>query len=358
MANGVPTRPGLIVTGVIALAVGLGVYAVMRDDPGGVRGSALARDSGLPPAFRYDIEELKKTDPALVGYRPAGELPIPFQTPRGIAVGPKDEIVVVGDRGLVMFDAGGARLNEWPLDGEPRAVAVAPEEHTVPGRIYVGFASRVEAWGSDGKRVTGWQLPGPRPTVTSLAVTDKEVLVADAGGRVVHRFDPAGKRLGDLARRDPAQDREGLVVPSPHLDVALTADGLVRVVNPGKHRVEAYTLDGHREAFWGASGEAVDRFCGCCNPVALAVLPDGRFVTAEKGIPRVKVYSREGKFECVVAGAEVFAPGPGRLDETRADYQPEALDVAVDARGRVLVLDPAAKKVRFFEAKSPGKPAA
>ena len=34
-------------------------------------------------------------------------------------------------------------------------------------------------------------------------------------------------------------------------------------------------------------------FFGCCNPAQLAVLPDGRFVTAEKGIPRVKIYSRE-----------------------------------------------------------------
>ncbi|MBM3243119.1 hypothetical protein FJZ31_43220, partial [Candidatus Poribacteria bacterium] len=44
----------------------------------------------------------------------------------------------------------------------------------------------------------------------------------------------------------------------------------------------------------------IDGFCGCCNPVNFAMLPDGRFVTCEKGLPRVKIYDADGTFSGVV----------------------------------------------------------
>jgi len=98
--------------------------------------------------------------------------------------------------------------------------------------------------------------------------------------------------------------------------------------------VEGYTDKGELETTWGQGSPAVADFFGCCNPAHLAVLPDGRFATGEKGIPRVKVYSREGKFQTVVAG-------PRQLSDTPAD-------LAADCHGRVLVLDGRAAKVRVF----------
>ena len=177
-------------------------------------------------------------------------------------------------------------------------------------------------------------------------------MVADAGQRTIHRYDPAGKLLGHIDGHDPAVgDQLGFVLPSPHFDVAVSSDGMVCVVNPGKRRIERYTLDGHFADAWGQMGESVEGFCGCCNPVALAILPDRRFVTAEKGIPRVKVYSPEGKFLGVVAGWEVLAPNAGSTVETREQYRLPVLDLAADSQGRVLVLDPGTGKVRIFEPK-------
>ena len=104
---------------------------------------------------------------------------------------------------------------------------------------------------------------------------------------------------------------------------AKPSNGLVHVVNPGRHRIESY-LDGHFEGFWGKPENSAEGFCGCCNPVALAMLPDQRFITAEKFIPRVKVYSADGKFVGVVAGAEVFAPNAASLEETRRGISPSS----------------------------------
>ena len=81
----------------------------------------------------------------------------------------------------------------------------------------------------------------------------------------------------------------------------------------------------------------IEGFCGCCNPTNIALLADGKIVTSEKGLPRVKVYRPDGTLESVIAGPEAFAS------------RVVGLDLAVDAAERVMVLDPAAKTVRSFE---------
>ena len=66
----------------------------------------------------------------------------------------------------------------------------------------------------------------------------------------------------------------------------------------------------------------------------------GSFVTSEKGLPRVKVYGKDGTFKAMVAGPESFRPGT------------VGLDLAADSMGRVLVLDPARSQLRFFTPRS------
>jgi len=80
----------------------------------------------------------------------------------------------------------------------------------------------------------------------------------------------------------------------------------------------------------------LEGFCGCCNPTHMAIMQDGSFVTSEKGIARVKVYNRIGELTSVVASAEQFDEGT------------EGLDIAVDSRQHIYVLDPKRKQIRIF----------
>ena len=186
--------------------------------------------------------------------------------------------------------------------------------------------------------------------VAASALFDGAIVGADKKqNRVLAAF--AIGEIAQIGRRDKERSIPGLVIPSPYFDVVMAPDGLLRAVNPGAHRIEAYTVDGHREFFWGESGLQIERFCGCCNPANFTMTADGRYVTAEKGIPRVKVYSPDGYFQCVVVGPEVLAPTAAAVEETRAEHKLNAVDVAADSRGRVLVLDPAAGSVRVFEPK-------
>jgi hypothetical protein len=86
--------------------------------------------------------------------------------------------------------------------------------------------------------------------------------------------------------------------------------------------------------------------------VNFALLPDGQgYVTCEKGLTRVKVYDSGGDFVGVVAGPEEFAEHDRRTSATDVSPSLIGLDVSVDSKGRVLVLDPALSEVRIFTRK-------
>ena len=319
-------------------------------EPRAVKKSAKGA-SGLSEVFRYDLTKLKKTDPALIKYRETKPIAVGLKEARAVAVGPEDRIYVAGDNAIEVFDSSGARRAQLTLDDQPQCLAVAGAQHAVPGRIYVGMKSRVEVYDLAGKRLAAWEDLGSRAALTSIAAGEPGVYVADAGNRLVYRYDPSGKRLATIGKRDRTKEMPVFVIPSPYFDLALTVEGQLRVANTGRHRIEWYSPAGVYEGAWGEYGEEIDRFCGCCNPANFAILPDGRIVTVEKGIPRVKVYEADGTLFGVVAGTETLAPGATVLEETRDEHRLGVLDVAADSRGRILVLDPAAAKVRVFEAK-------
>jgi len=330
------SKTGVLV-GVAAAGVGvLGIliYVTATLMVGGRKADDASRGSGLGEEFTYDLAAYRRTDPALIGYGEVARVATGFKAARGIAVGPAGVLYVAGDRAVRMFDPSGAPAGEFAVDGEPRCLAV-----TEDGTVYVGLKDHVEVFGPDGRRQAAWPSLGARAYLTSVAVGEGGVFAADAGGGVVVRYDTAGKVGGELGRKDPARDIPGVLIPSPHFDVACARDGLVRVTNPGRHLVEAYTVDGDRELAWGRASAAIEGFSGCCNPTDLAVLADGSVVTSEKGLARVKVYDAQGSLLCVVAGAETFP------------VDAAGLDLATDADGRIYVLDPTSESVRVFAKK-------
>ncbi|HNY03583.1 MAG TPA: hypothetical protein PKG48_13380, partial [Bacteroidales bacterium] len=171
---------------------------------------------------------------------------------------------------------------------------------------------------------------------TSVAAGGDFIYVADAGMKVVYQYDRKGTLLSKIGQKDPVRKIPGFIIPSPYFDVAVSPSGDLWVANTGRYRLEKYGADGALLTAWGEPSFAVEGFAGCCNPSHFAIMPDGSFVTAEKGIERVKIYSPSGVYQCLVAGPESFDEG------TRG------LDLAAGTGGVILVLDPERNQVRIF----------
>ncbi len=297
--------------------------------------------------FAYDVSRYAKTDPALLAWEEAGRRTCPGKGVRRLAAGPDDTLYVAAEQAIVRLHPEG-RTSRIEAGGVVTGVVVAAD-----GTVYAALRDHLEVFAADGRRLAAWPAGERRTWISGLAVTDTELFAADAGHRLVWRYDRTGRVLGRIGVKDAERHVPGLIVPSPNLDVTLHPDGLLRVNNPGRHRYEAYTLDGGFAGAWGVPSLAAHGFCGCCNPVGLAVLPDGRTITCEKGLPRVKVFTADGRFEAMVAGPESFAANlklaadPG--NSTRA-----GLDVAVDSRGHLHVLDRVTAEVICFRPK-PGR---
>jgi len=298
--------------------------------------------------FALDVQRLRRTDPKLIHYEQVSRFPCPAPNPRRIAIGPDDRVHIAAADTVTLLDRDGGRVCEIVCAAPVRCVAVGAD-----GTVYAGVRDHVEVFNRTGKRLETWQSPGQRTWLTGLALGENDVFAADSGNRFVLRYDKTGKLVGRIGERNRDRNIPGLVVPSPYLDVELAHDGLLRVNNTGRHRVEAYTTDGDLEFFWGQPSAAIEGFCGCCNPVGIALLPDGRAATCEKGLPRVKIYSPKGVFESVVAGTETFFENAkaGTL-KSRSDGLLGGLDAAVDSQQRIYILDLVANDVRIMVRKT------
>ena len=321
---------------------GLGSAAATLTPSGTVTAATGAKPAAAAPA--YDLDRLRKVDPALVRYEELPPIALPQKDPSCLAVSAGGSLLVGAGRRLLVLDAQGELQREIRLADEVRCVASAAD-----GRIFVGLRDHVELLGAEGKSQARWAAPAAKAWLTALAVNDQWVFAADAGNRVVWKFNHAGKVVGKLGAKDASRNVPGFVIPSPSFDLELAPDAVLWVTNPGRHQVEAYTLDGDFISGWGDPSFAIGGFCGCCNPAFFTRLPDGRFVTSEKGLPRIKIYSPAGKFESVVAPPDSF---PKYFELVNAS--PMALDIVADARGRILVADTLAGCLRVFRPKNGG----
>ncbi len=259
---------------------------------------------------------------------------------RGIAVTPEGRIYAAGDQAVHIIGPGGDHV-AFPLRGDPSCIAIGTN-----GLLYIGIGDRVDVVEHCGTPRAQWAAPASNSVITSIAVGRESLWVADAGRREILRYSPDGAITARWGGRAGEGDTNGLVVPSPHLDVAEDAQGRVWVANPGRHRLQIHAPDGALLRTWGFfSHEDPAGFTGCCNPADFACAPDGTIVTADKGaLARVRVFDAEGRLLATLIP-------PGKLNVLELVRLAAGLDVATDARGRIYVLDPATRTVRVFERK-------
>ncbi|MCB1229833.1 MAG: hypothetical protein KDN19_06185 [Verrucomicrobiae bacterium] len=341
--NSEVARRGLLGAGLVGLGGAVGWFARKFQSPSQVRKPV---PTALDSRFVYDISEFETTDPELLLYDPGEQMPTGFERVKRIETAPGDRFLVAGDRGLKLFNTNGSVEAEFSLPAAPHSLLVAGDDE-----IVVGFGKEFAVYDFDGTEK--WRSPKfpQRSYLTSMASTDDVFYVTDGGNREVLICD---RRKGEIVDRFGKKDdtNPGFAVPSPYFDLTVAADGNLRVVNPGRLRVETYTPDGRFQGAWGKPGLQVDKFCGCCNPVYFTMAPDGGFITSEKGLARVNLYGPDGEFRGAVAGPETLVDDKELAKRACADCSVGAgFDVALESSGRVLVLDPFRMVVRPFTPK-------
>ena len=255
-----------------------------------------------------------------------------------VAVDGADQVVALGDGHVRVFGPGGEPLRQWRAGEKAECLAVGPD-----GWIYVGGAGRVEVFDGQGRQAGGFSFgdAATPPSVSAIAVHGPDILVADASARIIRRFDAAGRQrnlIGDQGKT------KTFMLPNGRLDVNVDAAGIVRATDTGRHQVTAWTLDGAPVGKFGKFGmqDAAD-FVGCCNPINVATTPDGKIVTSEKMVARVKVFEPHGRLLAVI-GTEYFDPMCTQIH------------LAVDSKGRILAADPVRRRIQVFTPGAPGEP--
>lgn len=281
--------------------------------------------------FALSVDEYTHVDPELIHYREIRNLKLGEGEYRAMDIS-GDSIFLAGDNFIQVIDPAGMELGNFQLQGSPRAVHVEGDE------IYVSFMNYISSFSRAGELKYSTPEAGDSAVITSLAVVDGCLYAADAGNRKVLRYSRNGDLLGSFQGKREADDLHGFIVPSPYFDLVNNFDELW-VVNPGMHALENYTEDGDLRGYWEKSDISTEGFGGCCNPAHIAVLPNGYFVTSEKGIVRIKIYEMSGKFNCVVAAPDKFKPD---------GYAP---DIGVSSKGEIYALDFDRNIIRVFEKK-------
>lgn len=313
----------LILTGIGILVVviaGLVIIDTLRSRPG----------SRPANPYEYSVDQFAKVDPSLVTYEETIDFTFGDLDLRGIAYA-NDRIYLVEDFFLVITTPEGKKLVKTELPESPVCVTASSTN------VYIGFKNYIGQYTVDGQHVRNWQALNDSTVLTSLAVADSLLFAADAGNRRVLRYRTSGDLSGSFTGKRDSADLHGFIIPSPYFELAVNAFGELWVVNPGQHAFENYTFDGQLRGFWENAAMTIDGFSGCCNPAQMAVLPGGSFVTAEKGLVRIKIHKASGELLAVVAPPEAF------------EGETHAPDLAVSPSGDIYALDFERKMIRCFQ---------
>jgi sugar lactone lactonase YvrE len=284
--------------------------------------------------FEFSVDEFKIVPEELIHYKETKNFKLGFEKPAGLTI-EGEKIYIAGDVKIIIIDISGKLLNEFELPDQPKTIEVAGE------KIFVAFEKQVNIYSSAFILESELKINEANSYLTALAVSDNEIYVADAGTRKIYRFSFSGEKLNEFEGKANEDVLHGFIIPSPNFDIDINEYGDLWVVNPGLHTLENYTPEGRLREHWKASGPQTENFSGCCNPAHFCFLPEGYFVTSEKGLVRIKIYKPSGEFLSVVAPPNKF--------ENKIEGQ--APDIAVDSKGNIYALDFDRNVLRVFEKK-------
>lgn len=269
---------------------------------------------------------------------PIAEIKIDADKVNDLAAGIEDRIYVAADNTVFIFHADGRPHAQTRFASPVTAITVKKD-----GTAIVATRESVSLLGDKGQFIAIHDIEGT-PSIVSLSThANGAIFAADSGNKAIWKFAPDNTLSGKI--------ETGIAPLDDFFPMAIDAAGNLNVADSHRHCVVKFAPSGERLGKWGNKSRDLSGFGGCCNPVAIAVTSKGSFVTAEAGLPRIKVFSADGSFRELVAGPEEFetnARESREHPEKPATCHDGGFELAVDSKDRILVLDRVGKKVRVF----------
>jgi sugar lactone lactonase YvrE len=281
------------------------------------------------------VDQYRIVDEHLISHEETRNFSLELLAPEGIDYF-RDTLYIAGEASLAVIPRDGSTARLFEILPHPTCIKVED------GIIYLGYRQFVAVYTLGGTFLNQWENLGDYAVITALAVKGERVYVADAGNRRVVIFNREGDITGEFEGKSESDQGHGFIVPSANFDMVFDPYGELWVVNPGKHAIENYTDDGRLRGYWENASFGIDGFLGCCNPARITCMPDGSFLTSEKGVVRIKIYDQSGKLLSVVAPPSLFKE------------EGKAPDVCVDEEGTIYALDFDKDMIRIFQPRGNG----
>lgn len=241
-------------------------------------------DSVRPEASNQTTPKIIINDSMPDAWKISSEFSVKEGALKAVAVSPSEMIYLGGDSFVSCYDKDFKLI--WNLKTSSPVTSLSNFGDTI-------FASTMESIliiNSEGKIKNEWGPFEDSCFITSVSANRHFVALADAGNKMVLILDKGGE-----VKKIIGQNDKQFVIPSPYFDVALDNNNNLYTANTGHHKVETRSIDGVVKSSFGEAGLAPEFFSGCCAPAHFVIIPEG-FVTAEKGINRIKILNKTGEF--------------------------------------------------------------
>jgi hypothetical protein len=281
--------------------------------------------------FEYNIDEFRAVHESMISYREIRQITIDSGEPTAFAIH-NENICLLTQTHMTVLSPNGRQL--WRKNIEPGSKHLA---FTRDGRIIIAYPNYLVLFDSNGEEVTRSTPTNQESHFTAVAIADTAIFVADAGNKEIVVFNSNLEQVNSFRGESGVSALHGFILPSLHFHLAINHDDELWVVNPGMHRLQNYAYTGRLRGDWGKPSFGHDGFSGCCNPGYFAFLSDGRFVTSEKGLVRVKIVKESGELESIAAPPSAFPSSE------------KAPAVAVDGEDNIWLLDFDKKMLRLFK---------
>lgn len=282
-----------------------------------------------PVPFEYSLSEYAQVDKALIAYREVRQISIPSGEPKALTI-IGENLVLLTSGMLHVITPQGREVFQKAI--EPGATRILATDNS---RAYIAYKNYMVSYDDSWNELYRTEI-FEESFFVSLARVGETIYVADGWEKKVLMFNEQLQQTGSFKGESGVSAVHGFILPGQQFDMAVNYDGELWVVNPGLHTIQNYSPEGRLRGFWGIASFGLNGFSGCCNPSYMAFLSDGRYVTSEKGMVRVKIHKQSGEFETVVAAPEKFGRGES------------APALAVDGNDNIWLLDFDKKMIRLF----------